>query len=114
MLRVCREDHNLHGAVLARGYDHATRFWVVAHGFCPRFCADFLDRGILVGGILMKDEDLAIAGRKVDEFGRGIPGSGIDAIANGSREDDLAAVRIEDGEMMAAATDEEPAVLFIE
>ena len=113
-LRDCRENHDLHGAVLAGRYNHPARFWVVAHRFCASFCGDLLDRGIFVRRILMEDEDFAIACRKVDEFCRWIPRSGVDTIADGSREDHFSAVRIEYGEVMAAAADEEPVVILIE
>ena len=62
----------------------------------------------------MEDEDLAIARRKVNEFCRGVPRSRVDTIADRSRENDLPTVRVEYSEMMAAAADEEPVVLFIE
>jgi len=55
----------------------------------------------------MEDEDFAVSGGEVDEFGVCIEGIGVHAFADWGSEDYLAGFGIDDAEMLAAAADEE-------
>src|SRR5258708_24535755 len=55
----------------------------------------------------MEDEDFAVAGGEVDEFGVRIKGIGVHAFADWGSEDYLAGFGIDDAQMLATAADEE-------
>ena len=61
----------------------------------------------------MKDEDFAVARGEIDQAGLGVKCSRIHVIADGSGEDDFPSIRIEHGEVLAPASDEETPIFDI-
>src|SRR6267143_711208 len=83
-------DEHLHGAVFGAGNVEAFCFVVVADCFRTLHGDKFLSQRVFVRGILMEDEDFAVSGGEVDEFGAWVEGIGVHAFADWGSEDYLA------------------------
>ena len=83
---------------------HGLRSWRGLNG---------LHRGVLVGRILVKDVDCAVAVGEEDEASVGVESGGVNVIADGKRLDHFSSIGIDDGCHVATAADKQAPVFAV-
>src|SRR5450631_1152462 len=101
-------------AIFTSRHEQSVRLLIECHGLGSLHRGNDIQWRVVIGGILMEREDVAIAGGIKNRLGGGIEDGCVHLFADGVGGDHFAVVGVEHGHHFASATEKEAAILRVE